>query len=417
MTAPRFPLMGDPFALRGVDPRMAQFAQFAEDPAAAVVASGGGNSILFPRQPSAGILTPEDQAAIKRNTLLHVAAALLQSGGRSPNQQGTLANIGSALAGIDLPGATQSAMRMRLITQEMQDRARVRQAYEDIGRKYPAMPGENAEQRFTRLSNIASELVAVPGSDDLIASLSRIMAQLREQRGETTEVDVGDKVHLVDSRTGKIIATYPRGERPGSESSVLRLKAQAGAETAVEAIDEAERLLGQDSNADVLPVGAALARGAKTSGGLIGTLAGIAEPLAQQSMTENQQQFQAAIQRMVHSMVGLLPGSRQSIVLFNSLVNAYTPQPNESAQARSAKRAARLRARGWLDAIRRGEKIPIPPELGAAGITEGDIDVPSGAGGGAAPSRPSGAASPAAPVMPSSGPPAVPVNPRWWRNK
>lgn len=154
---------------------------------------------------------------------------------------------------------------------------------------------------------------------------------------------------------------------------VLEQKATAGAGTALESIDDAERLLAANPEADVLPLGAALARGAKTSGGLMGTLGGIAEPLAQRSMTPDQQQFQADMQRMVHSMVGLLPGSRQSIVLFNSLVNAYTPLPNESAQTRTAKRAARQRARAWLAAIAAGKPVPVPPELAAAGITDADI--------------------------------------------
>lgn len=161
--------------------------------------------------------------------------------------------------------------------------------------------------------------------------------------------------------------------KPTTTGGVLEQKAQAGASTAVESIDDAEQLLQRNQEADVLPLGAALARGAKASGGILGALGGAAEPLAQKSMTPDQQQFQADMQRMVHSMVGLLPGSRQSIVLFNSLVNAYTPQPGESAQTRSAKRAARQRARAWLAAVAQGRQVPVPPELAAAGITEADL--------------------------------------------
>lgn len=153
---------------------MAQFAQFAEDPAAAVVASGGGNSILFPRQPSAGILTPEDQAMVKRNILLHLAAGLLQSGGRSPNQQGTLANIGSALAGIDLPGATQSALRMRQVTQEMQDRARVRQTFEGLQAKYG-----NIADPIERMRAVLGELATMPEGQHLVGPLSNALQVLQ----------------------------------------------------------------------------------------------------------------------------------------------------------------------------------------------------------------------------------------------
>jgi len=194
---------------------------------------------------------------------------------------------------------------------------------------------------------------------------------------------------MVDPKTGQIIgydpatntATPAVGVRLNPKpvdttGGFLEQKARAGSGTAVESIDDAERLLARNPEADVLPLGAALARGAKTSGGLIGAIAGAAEPLAQRSMTPDQQQFQADAQRMVHSMVGLLPGSRQSQVLFNSLVNAYTPQPGESPQARNAKRAARLRARHWLAAIAEGRSVPIPPELAEAGITPADIGGP-----------------------------------------
>jgi hypothetical protein len=191
------------------------------------------------------------------------------------------------------------------------------------------------------------------------------------------------------------------GARGKAAGGVTREKAVAGANTAVESIDDAEALLAQNPEADVLPMGAALARGAKTSGGVVGLVGGVAEPLAQRSMTPPQQQFQADMQRMVHSMVGLLPGSRQSIVLFNSLVNAYTPAPGESPAARTAKRQARLRARHWLDAVRRGESIPIPPELQAAGITEADLPT------GGAPATPA----PRAPTAPTDSGPPPPAGP------
>jgi hypothetical protein len=204
--------------------------------------------------------------------------------------------------------------------------------------------------------------------------------------------------------------------KPPAEAAaagLLRQKASAGARTAIESIDHAEGLIASDPNADVLPLGAALARGAKTSGGMIGAIAGAAEPLAQKSMTSHQQQFQADMQRMVHSMVGLLPGSRQSIVLFNSLVNAYTPQPGEAAETRTAKREARSRAREWLRAVERGEKIPLLPELVAAGITPADIESDGVDEEGA----PADVFPSPAPSAAPQAPPAPRVNPRWWRQK
>jgi hypothetical protein len=234
---------------------------------------------------------------------------------------------------------------------------------------------------------------------------SLLQAQIEKLRTPPTP-EVVRQTPIQDPVTGDIVGynpvtntVTPSGGRvhpkpkPDTTGGFLEQKAQAGAGTAVESIDEAEALLRRNANADRLPLGAALARGAKTGGGLTGVLGGLAEPLAQRSMTPDQQEFQAAMQRMVHSMVGLLPGSRQSQVLFNSLVNAYTPQPGESAQARSAKRAARARAREWLAAVAGGHRVPVPPELAAQGITAEDL-LPS--------------EDETAPLTPPSGPRRVP---------
>lgn len=177
----RLPILDPRLALRGVDPRFAATEDLAADPAGSVVASGR-NSILFPPQPSAGILTPDDRAILKRNAILQVAASLLQAGGRSPNQRGTLANVGAALAGLDLPGAMQSALRMRAVTDELQQRASARAALQDIVARHPAMPGEDRDQKFNRLTDIVIEAAGVPGLEDWIGKTSNVLAQLRPPR-------------------------------------------------------------------------------------------------------------------------------------------------------------------------------------------------------------------------------------------
>lgn len=181
MTLPmRLPIFDQRLALRGVDPRFAEASAFADDPAGAVVASAPStDSILFPRQPSAGILTPEDRAMLKRNAILQVAASLLQAGGRSPNQRGTLANIGTALAGLDLPGAAQSALRMRAVTDELRERSNARDALKDISRRYPVLPGATPEERYQQLTNIVTEAATVPGLEDWVGKMSNVLAQTK----------------------------------------------------------------------------------------------------------------------------------------------------------------------------------------------------------------------------------------------
>lgn len=377
---------------------------------------GGFLNRLFPVSDYGGLLDPR---AIQRQGLLALGTNLLQAGGRSPNQRGTLANIGSALQSVNIPDMVQTAMRMRAAQEQFTTQRDARAALDRIAKKYPPAEGETPDATYARVAKIVGELVGVPGTEDLIGKYSNVLAQLRPQR-EVRDRYVfktipegngrwGQYRVNVDDPTEQIRIGDAQPPATAEGQNLLREKAAAGARTAIESIDDAEKLLVGDPTADVLPLGAALARGAKAGGGVLGTLAGAAEPLAQRSMTPNQQQFQADMQRMVHSMVGLLPGSRQSIVLFNSLVNAYTPQPGEAAQVRTAKRNARQRAREWLRAVQQGKKVALLPELAEHGITEADLELPSGADE----ARPESPAAPATPPSPGAAPAGY--NPKFWR--
>jgi len=387
-------------------------------------------------------LDPSVSQGVGRQGLLNIGTNLLQAGGPQAQQQGTLANIGAAIGGVDIQGLTQQALKMQAYRQQQMAQ---HQAAEVVMR-HPAKPGETPEDRFGRFSDILSELAGIPGTEHLIGPLSNVMQSLKPDRAQfqlRASIDPTTKQPIltrVNMGTGASDVVFDAGGKPvrpvdptqyitddqgnvylarGTQGSgvqgvrgktagagLTQEKAAAGARTAIQAIDDAESLYSQGPEVDVLPLGAALARGAKTGGGLVGAIAGAAEPLAQQSMTPGQQQFQADMQRMVHSMVGLLPGSRQSVTLFNSLVNAYTPQPSEAPQARAAKRAARQRAKVWLAAVSQGQKVPILPELAEHGITDSDVTV-EGAAPVASPAQPPAPVTPAAPAY----------NPKFWRRR
>ena len=163
--------------------------------------SFSGGSLLSPQQ-DMGILRPEDRASIKRNAILQVAAHLLMAGGRSPNQQGTLANIGSALAGLDLPGAAQSAIRMRAVVDELNQRSNARDALKDIAKRYPVLPGATAEERYAQLTNIVTEAATIPGLEDWVGKMSNVLAQTRPEKAQRPrytfrgDVLVNGKPHL-----------------------------------------------------------------------------------------------------------------------------------------------------------------------------------------------------------------------------
>jgi len=140
-------------------------------------------------------------------------------------------------------------------------------------------------------------------------------------------------------------------------------KIKIGAQTAVAALDKIEALLEKDPNADVTTLMASLGHGvvgAPVIGKMIG---GAGNYLEQQGRTPTQQEFQAAINEFAHSAVGLLPGSRQSLTLFNSMVDAYRPVAGESAESRAAKRDARRKLRARLARIAETGDEPGEAEL------------------------------------------------------
>lgn len=382
MTAPRFPLQGDPFALRVVDPRMAQFMSLAEDPAAAVVASApaGMDSILRPRQPSAGILTPEDQASIKRNALLHIAAGLLQAGGRSPNQRGTLANIGSVLEGIDLPGATMSALRMRAAVDKLNQESNARTALQDITARHPAMPGEDREQKFSRLTDIVTEAAAVPGLEDWIGKMSNVLAQLRPPKQgrliPSVEIVNGVPTRLFrDPETGEVVKEG--GEVQGlTEYQIQQLQLQRNAADRADTSELKAASIGanmasshlamkaiEDTDPQAVEEVAAVVRGGRVAGAVpvVGPLldeairAGKAPALSPAA-----RQLLANLNSFVAAAVPLRGGQALTFIEVKLFMDEFVRDPGDDSQTAAVKLESRLRRikeskvqgrRAWDDAL------------------------------------------------------------------
>lgn len=390
MTAPlRFPLMGDRFALRGVDPRMAQMVSLADDPAAAVVASAPAkmDSILFPRQPSAGILTPDDQAMLKRNTLLQLAAGLLQAGGRSPNQRGTLANIGAALQGLDLPGATMSALRMRAAVDELNQRSNARTALQEIAARHPLLPGATREDRFNQLADMVQEAATVPGLEDWVGKMSNVLAQVRPPKQgrliPSVEIDrepgsptFGRPVRVFrDPETGEIV--NQGGETQGlTEYQIQQLQLQRAAADRADTGELQQAALGanaarahlgiraiEDTNPGAVEEVAAIVRGGRVAGAvpIFGPLldeairagkAPVLSPTARQLLA-NLNSFVAAV----------VPGRGGQALTFHEIklfMDEFLRDPGDDPETAAAKiqnRLGRLREqkvrgrRAWDDAL------------------------------------------------------------------
>jgi len=135
---------------------------------------------LFPVSDYGGLLDPR---AIQRQGLLALGTNLLQAGGRSPNQRGTLANIGSALSQVNIPDMIQTAMRMRKAQEEFTQEREAQSALNRIAQKYPPVDGETPEGTYNRLAKVVGELALTPGSANLVGKLSNVLAQLKPSGG------------------------------------------------------------------------------------------------------------------------------------------------------------------------------------------------------------------------------------------
>lgn len=226
---PRLPSLPQQIALRGItDPRMIPFAGDPNRAPAADVVEGRPPfadrlaSLLVP-QAYTGILAPEDQRQIGRRGLLDFGLNLLQAGGRSPAQRGTLANIGASLQNLDIPGAVQSAIRMRAVVDELNQRSSARDALKDIMARHPALPGEDREQKFNRLTDIVTEAAGVPGMEDWVGKMSNVLAQLRPQQQKlvtrTAMVDKDGKVTLTGGTPAVVTFDQMTGQQIGRASA------------------------------------------------------------------------------------------------------------------------------------------------------------------------------------------------------
>ena len=148
-----------------------------------------------------------------------------------------------------------------------------------------------------------------------------------------------------------------RARQAGKPPSGLENKVRLGAHNAADALTRAETLLAQDPEADVEPEAAAAMEGLSRIPVVGGMATGMVEAQRQRRRSPSQQAFQSYMDQFVHNAVGLLPGSRQSIVLFQNLRQAYVPAAGQSPEARAAKRAQRNRLIALLKQLAAGERV------------------------------------------------------------
>jgi hypothetical protein len=92
------------------------------------------------------------------------------------------------------------------------------------------------------------------------------------------------------------------------EKGLTPAKLQSAATIAAQQLKDIITLVQKDSTADITPKVVAGLRGAKTGGGVIGALAGLAEPFAQGQLTPGQKQFGRLIDTFIPAFLPVLGG-------------------------------------------------------------------------------------------------------------
>lgn len=128
--------------------------------------------------PTLALMDPQEGQAVGRQGLLQLGTNLLQSGGASPQQAGTLANIGASIAGVDVNALTKQAFTLQAYREQQRANKRIAEV---AGANAP-QDGESPDQTYERIARMVGQLAGTPGTEDLIGKLSNVLAQLRPQR-------------------------------------------------------------------------------------------------------------------------------------------------------------------------------------------------------------------------------------------
>lgn len=254
---------------------------------------------------------------------------------------------------------------------------RARRLREDVafGLQQRVLQGQLDAQ--ARAANAPPRLEEVSPGATLFDPVNRTPVYTAPERTATPReqglMSVAPGSTIFNPSTGRPLYTAP--ERPAGSGAKFNAnieKLKTGAEGAIQALDQIDALLKQDPNADVYPVASRIAEGASHLPFGLGTaLSGITEPLAQSQRTPNQQRFEVLVNSLTHNAVGLLPGSRQSQKLFESLKETFRPKAGSSQPARAESALLRSQLRARLRAILAAANGD--PSFDPESLTENDL--------------------------------------------
>ena len=364
MTLP-YGLLGDPFAAGGT----AAPPPFVKKPS--IVDRVAAR--LFPGDQYAGLLD-NGTGGIQREALTRLGLGLLSQSG--PHPQGTGPNLGQAIAGayqgVNFPEMANQALQLQQYRQQVADQQKIA----GVAANHPAKPGETPDETYARIAGMVSDLAGQPGTEDLIGKLSNVLAQLRPRAAARTRYQFKtiheggqDWIYRIneDDPTDrlKIGLASPRPE-PGAAAAtgVVAQETKAAAQNALASLDDADRILAGDPNADIMPTSAAIAQGAGNIPIVGGVLKGAMGPLAQSQMSASQKAFQQAMDQFLHNYSALLPKGGRSATILANLRQSFTPSPGQTEpEVRAAFARARAHLRQTLQALAEGRAPDFTPDL------------------------------------------------------
>jgi len=170
---------------------------------------------LFPTGAYRGLLDSGAQQQLGQQGLQRLSANLLQAGGASPYQRGTLANIGAALGAsqMSFPEMAQQALQLQAYRAQQAEAG----AIAAVGKNHPIMPGMSRDAIYQNQLAILNDLMTIPGGAAIAEKWAPVIAATKPDKA-------GEPQHLtgvVDTRlksptlgqVGDFIIPYPGAPR------------------------------------------------------------------------------------------------------------------------------------------------------------------------------------------------------------
>lgn len=180
-------------------------------------------------------------------------------------------------------------------------------------------------------------------STDEAAKLAQTFAS-RLEGNWTPVVGQNGDVILVEHNSGSVHQTgINLGARgAGAGNQVSKEESLFALQNLASSIDQMQKLVAGDDDADINPAVSAIIGGIHLGSGGVGTGPGAGKPLSNMLKSDTQQQFDAASQVFVHSLASVMPRGQRSMPLILSLMSGYIPQSGFGKTARYALRQKRL---------------------------------------------------------------------------